>query len=123
MPIRLKKPGPRNRHFIGPWRRFRGLTQEQLGERIGMSKASISRIENGETPYTQDVLETLAIVLNTTPASLLAEDPRAEDGAWQLLAKLRQFSPSEQRQALAILDALVLNRSPPDEEIEIEQRK
>ncbi len=106
MSNRFQKPGRRNRHFLSAWRRFRDLSQEQLGERVGLSKASISRIESGKTPYTQDVLETMAIVLDTDPASLLAQDPRDEEGVWTLIERLRRLTPSARRRALAVLDAL-----------------
>ncbi len=106
MSNRFQKPSRRNRHFLSAWRRYRALSQEQLAERVGLSKASVSRIESGKTPYTQDVLETIAIVLDTDPASLLAQDPIDEDGVWVLVEHLRRLAPSARRRALAVLDAL-----------------
>lgn len=45
----------------------------------------ISRIENGETPYTQDTLEALAAALRTSPASLLMRNPSSEEEAlWSI---------------------------------------
>lgn len=73
-----------------------------------MSKANISRIENSETPYTQDVLETLALALNTEPASFLVEDPMSHDEIWQLLQKLRRLPPATRRQAVAILETFTM---------------
>jgi transcriptional regulator with XRE-family HTH domain len=44
----------------------------------------MSRIENGETPYTQDVLEALAEALSTDPASLLMRDPTNPEAMWSI---------------------------------------
>lgn len=48
------------------------------------SGSMISRIENGDTPYTQDVLEALAEALNTDPASLLMRDPSKPEAMWSI---------------------------------------
>ena len=54
--IAFQKKRARRRTFFKQWRVHRGLSQEQLAERLGTSVASISRIESGGQPYTQDVL-------------------------------------------------------------------
>lgn len=87
MPKRIgfqKKRG-RRRTFIKEWREYRGLSQEALGERLETSGGSISRIENGSQPYTQDTLEALAHALMTTPASLLIRNPKDQDAIWELM--------------------------------------
>lgn len=38
-------------HFAA-WRRWAGLTQSQLGELVGLTKTTISRIERGARPFT-----------------------------------------------------------------------
>lgn len=47
-------------------RREAGLTQIQLGKRVGMSQASISDLENGESAGTTNIA-TLAAVLGVSP--------------------------------------------------------
>ena len=37
-------------------RRKQGLTQEQLGERMGVQKAQVSKIENGKSPTYSSIL-------------------------------------------------------------------
>lgn len=74
----------RRRTFIRAWREYRNLTQDQLAERVGISKPQLSRIENGLQPYSQDLLEALAEHLQTDPASLLMRDPDDEDAIWSL---------------------------------------
>jgi transcriptional regulator with XRE-family HTH domain len=78
MASKISSAGPRHPHFIKEWRAHRALTQPQLAERLGTSKQSISRIEKGEQPYTQESLEALAQALDCTPADLISRDPRQE---------------------------------------------
>lgn len=78
MPRKIASPTERRPHFIKEWREHRGLTQQKLADRVGTSKQSISRIEKGEQPYTQESLEALADALNTSPADLISRDPQRE---------------------------------------------
>lgn len=82
--IAFQKPRPRRRTFIKEWRLHRGLSQEQLTDRLETSVASVSRIENGTQPYTQDVLEALADALMTDPASLLMGNPADPEAMWSI---------------------------------------
>ena len=80
----------RRRTFIRQWREHRGLTQEQLADRLETSVASISRLESGTQPYTQDVLEALAEALSTDPASLLMRNPEDPEAMWSLWDRAKQ---------------------------------
>lgn len=75
MAAKIKSSSERSRHFIKDWRELKNMTQEQLAAAIGSTSASISRIENGAQPYTQDSLEAIARVLDVSPADLLASAP------------------------------------------------
>lgn len=88
--IALQKPKQRRRTFFRQWREFRGLTQEQLAGRLETSVASISRIEKGTQPYTQDVLEALAEALMTDPASLIMRNPEEPEAIWSIWDKAKQ---------------------------------
>jgi transcriptional regulator with XRE-family HTH domain len=72
---RVGNPKRRRPHFVRAWRKFRGLTQEQLADRLHTTKPTISRLENLRQGYTQDFLEACADVLGTDPASLIAQAP------------------------------------------------
>lgn len=50
---------------------------------------SISRIESGTQPYTQDVLEALAEALGTDPASLLMRNPDDPEAMWSIWDKAK----------------------------------
>lgn len=93
----------RSRTHIKAWRTHRGLTQEGLGERVGLSHTTIGRLENGKIAYTQRVLEALADALRCTPADLLMRDPTDPNGLWSIWDGL---TPPQKRQAVAIISAL-----------------
>ncbi len=79
----------RRQTFLRQWREYRNLTQDDLAERLGTSKASISRIEAGQQAYTQDFLEACADALRTDPASLLMRNPTDEEAVWSLWDKAK----------------------------------
>lgn len=87
-----KKPkGPR--HFLRAWRKHRDFTLERLADRVGTTHATLSRIERGKQPYSQELLEALAEALGTTPASLIMRDPAQKDAIWDIWDQI----PSEER--------------------------
>jgi transcriptional regulator with XRE-family HTH domain len=107
------------RHFLREWREFKGLTLEELAERVEtlgaernqqptadltfpdtMTHVTLSRIENGKQPYKQQLLEILADIYGTDPASLVSRNPFHEDQVQSIWDRI----PEEQReQAKAIL--------------------
>ena len=109
---RKARPHPkpaRRPTFIRAWRKHRDLTLAQLSDRlateleIDITEGQLSRIERGETPYGQDILEALAAVLRCEPADLIMRDPTQPDAIWNLVENLK---PAERQQAVAILRAL-----------------
>jgi len=88
----LPRPKKRllRRTFIREWRKYRGLTQEQLGERLELTGSHISMIEAGQRPYTQETLEAIAEALQTDPPSLLMRNPEDPEGIWSLWDNAKQ---------------------------------
>ncbi len=92
--------------FIRAWRKHRGLTLTQLADRLAteleveISEGQLSRIERGETPYSQDILEAVALALRCEPADLIMRDPSTSDAIWSLLDALK---PAERVRALEII--------------------
>lgn len=77
---RTRKKKPKfSRHSLRDWRKARDLTQEELAERIGMTHASVQRMETGQQALTQPVLDKLAIALQTTRGNILDRKPTASD--------------------------------------------
>ena len=106
MPPRIgfKRPKQRRPTFFKQWRTHRGLSQERLAERLETSVASVSRIESGKQPYTQDYLEVLAVALQTDPASLIMRDPLDPDAMWSIWDNAKQ---GERKRILDIARTIV----------------
>jgi transcriptional regulator with XRE-family HTH domain len=67
----------RQPHYIKEWRKHRGLTQEQLAERIGIARSYLTKIERGSRRYDQPFLEAAADALRCEPGDLIMRDPRS----------------------------------------------
>lgn len=94
----------KQRHFIKAWRKHRGLTQEQLAERIGYDRTYISKIEKGSKRYDQPFLEAMADALGCQPADLIMRDPTVQGSIWSIWDQI----PATQRdQAAAVLQTFV----------------
>lgn len=55
------------------------MTQEELADRIGMTHPSIQRMEARTQPLSQDVLDGLALALNTSRGAILDHPPPKDD--------------------------------------------
>lgn len=91
------------RHYVREWRKFRGLTQEQLAERTPFTSGAISHLETGRTHYTQEMLEALAYALDCRPGDLLNRDPNKEGEVVDLFDGL---SDDDRRRAVLMIEAL-----------------
>jgi len=91
------------RWFLREWRKHRGLTQDQLAERSGLSKPFISQLERGMRQYTQSLLERFAEVLRCDPPDLIMRDPTDPEGLWSIYD---QLTPPQRVQAVAVLRAI-----------------
>lgn len=95
---------------IKAWRKHRRLTLAKLSERLQemeeleMSDAQLSRIERGEQPYSQDLLEALARVLQCEIPHLLNVNPEGQTtprwSVWE------NASPVERQQAEAFIETV-----------------
>lgn len=94
------------RLFLAEWRERRGLSQEALAERIGTTKASISRWENFERDLTTNVLGAIAHALNVEPVQLFRHPNEAN-----VDDMLASASTQLRRKAVAILTALLAEES------------
>lgn len=100
---RTIQPGPRSRHYIREWRKFRGLTQEQLADRLEVATSTISQLENYKQGYSQAILEALAGALMCEPWQLLKSDPTKEGEVIDLFDGL---DDDDKRRAAQIISAL-----------------
>ena len=91
------------RQHIKAWRKYRGLTQEQLAERIGISRTYLTKIERGDRKWDQPFLEAAADALRCDPADILTRDPTDPTGIWSVWERL---TPPERVRAVAVLRAM-----------------
>jgi transcriptional regulator with XRE-family HTH domain len=104
----MSKKTPQQRLFLKEWREHRHLTQEQLADRIGISRVMVSKIERGLNPYSQGFLEAAATSLMCEPADLLVRDPSAPDPIWSVWERIPK---ADRPRAIAILKALTSDKT------------
>jgi transcriptional regulator with XRE-family HTH domain len=91
------------RQYFKEWRKHRGLTQEQLAERIGIARSYLTKIERGDRRYDQPFLEAAADALRCSPADLIMRDPTDPEGIWSVWDGL---TPPERIRAVAVIKAM-----------------
>jgi transcriptional regulator with XRE-family HTH domain len=64
-----------DRNYLKAWREFREMTQEELADKVGTTKAVISLLENEKRPLSSKWLRKLAEALGTQPGHILDHDP------------------------------------------------
>lgn len=87
--------------YIAEWRMNRGLSQEELADRIGTTKSSISRWETGERDILTKVLGAIAEALNCDVEDLYRDPARPS-----MDALTRNMDDTTRRQAFRLLEAL-----------------
>lgn len=96
----MRAPYP---NHIREWREFRHVTQDELAEGVGCSKASIGHWENGVREVAPKWLYPIAAFLNTTPGYLLDHNPNDLPTA---VLDIWAAIPDESReQALRVLES------------------
>ena len=58
---------------IRVWREYRGMTQQKVAEKAGISKPYLSQLESGQRKGTTEVLRAVAKALNVSLDDLVAE--------------------------------------------------
>ena len=94
----------RNRTFLREWRKHRGKTLVAVAEQLHISHSQLSRIERGDQPYNQELLEALADLYMCDVVDLLMRDPSDPEGMWTLWERADKGA---RRQIVAVADALL----------------
>lgn len=84
-------------HRIRHYRTSRGLTLDQLGERVGVAGSQLSLIENGKREPKLSLLQQIAEATHVEVADLLAPEPPNPRAARELELERAQRSPVFQR--------------------------
>lgn len=97
--------------YLKAWRKHRGLTLEGLVDALAyktgyeITDGQLSRVERGVSPYTQDLLEAIASVLEVESYVFLRNGPR-DPGEDEPEDIIHDMTKDQRRQAAAILRAL-----------------
>lgn len=108
-----RHPGPPpktiryQRTYMRQWREHRDKTLEEIADKIGITHATLSRIERGIHPYSQAVLEKVAKELSTDVPSLLTRDPADPENIWGIWD---QAKPGERQMIVDIAKTIVKPR-------------
>ncbi len=95
--------GPRRprRTYLAEWRENRGLTQQTLGDRLGVSDVTVSRWETGRALLNTNVLAAIAEALNIEPQDIYRHPDQPSADA------LLRDQPTEVRdQAIKLIQAI-----------------
>lgn len=106
----LDKRALQQKTYIKQWRKFRGLSQQDMADLLDISHTTFGRIERGLSPYHQRFLEAVAEALQCKVADLLLRDPLKPEAIWSIWDQLTE---PQQAQAVAMLDAMMRAGSPP----------
>ena len=63
-------------HKVRKFREIRGYKQKHVADELGMSRTTYGNLENGKTEISDERLQKIAVILDTTPEAIKAYDPR-----------------------------------------------
>lgn len=94
------------RWYAREWREKRGISQEELAERIGTSKGYVSDLESGKRRYNRDHVEAIVSALGLSSLAELFTDPGEDDLEAKLRAEFRAASGPQRERILAVVRAM-----------------
>lgn len=59
---------------IKKMRKLKGITQQELADRLGVTKSYMSRLESGQKKISLDRIESISTVLDIVPKQLLVDE-------------------------------------------------
>ena len=95
-----------------------GLSQQELGQRLGVSAVAVGKWERGQTQPDIRSLTAMADIFGTTIDDLCDHPvpPQAEEGSIQVMTRaFRQLTPEEQEKYIAVGRALFAHAFVPEE--------
>ena len=107
MPPVVKPKHTRKPTRLRAWRKHRELTLAQAAERVDVEGTTLGRIERGESPYNQDILERLALAYGCEPEDLLRIDPTAPDPPRLVWDRLQRAPADVRERAFAVIETLL----------------
>ncbi len=91
-------------------RKKHGLTQEALGELVGLAKLQIYRYEKGASQPTLEVLKKMAVVLHVSIDELVFDEGERDpsDDLKLRFELIKQMSATDQQVIKSVLDGMIL---------------
>lgn len=105
-PVKKDYP-PLQKTFFAEWRESHGLTQEEAADKINISRSTLSKIETGDSIYTQRTLEEAARAYKCQPSDLLIRAPDDTSGRGYLISLLLRAPESQFEYLRGALEASV----------------
>jgi transcriptional regulator with XRE-family HTH domain len=93
-----------DRNYLRAWRMKKGLTLDELAEKVGTTKSVVSLLENEKRPLSSKWLRKFAEALDTTPGRILDIDP--EEVSAEVLDIWDHIGASDRPRAIRILREL-----------------
>lgn len=101
------------KHFIKQWREYRGLSLDRLSKRMEvepggdllLSAMSLSRIERGIQPYSEELINALGVALSCEPWELISVNPLMDGKVIDLMRFVHDLDRQKAEKALTILQA------------------
>ena len=93
-----------NRNHLSKWRMKRGLTQEELADKVGTTKSVVSLLENELRPLSSKWLRLFADALKTTPGRILDIDP--DEVSAEMLEAWDSMKQGDRARAIRVLRSL-----------------
>lgn len=91
-------------------RNSKGISQQELADKIGIDRSTISRIENNEIETTVDNALKIAEVLKVSLADLLGKDLSIDSESNELdsllFSKAKALTDDEKKAVLQVMDAI-----------------
>jgi len=93
-------------------RKQKGMTQQQLADRVGVHVVQLRRYEAGTSQPTLDVIRSLAVALGISADTLLfAPGERGPDDALKLqFEAVSRFDPESKKVVQQVLDSMILQQ-------------
>lgn len=102
--VHMSKKGPKPPTYFAAWRKEKGLTQEQLAERLEVSQEQISRLETGRNEFTLSMIHAWADALGIDPEAFW-RPPKAPKN--ELAEIARRLDAKKRAQAVRVVRAML----------------
>lgn len=100
-------------HFLAEWREYRGLSQRELADMIGVSNSKVSRVENGETELRPGFAKKIAAFFKIPLAAIFTINPQGEGRMdAEMLDAIADIEQRDKPAALRMLRSLSRTRDP-----------